>query len=119
MASSEWRKIPIRHSLFATSHLLERKVDLGALLQPLRHGQLLRAHEARIEQLGLIAITGIAEDGDDGLAGAELPGELDRAGNVDAGRAAEAQALMLEQFIDHGYGFLVRNQEGIVDLGGL
>jgi uncharacterized membrane protein YhaH (DUF805 family) len=33
------------------SHLLERKLDLAALLQPLRHGQLLRAHEFRIEQL--------------------------------------------------------------------
>ena len=32
------------------SHLLERHVDLGALLQPFRHRQILRAHELRIEQ---------------------------------------------------------------------
>ena len=33
------------------SHLLERHVDLAALLQPFRHRQVLRAHEIRIEQL--------------------------------------------------------------------
>ena len=32
------------------SHLLERHVDLGALFQPCRHRQVLRAHEFRIEQ---------------------------------------------------------------------
>src|SRR4029079_12590837 len=59
------------------------------------------------------------KDRDDGLAGSELLGEPDRAGDVDAGRAAEAQAFVLEQLVDHRYGFLVRNQEGVVDLRGL
>jgi len=31
-------------------HLLERRLDLAALLQPCRHGKILRAHEFRIEQ---------------------------------------------------------------------
>ena len=32
------------------SHLLERQVDLAVLFQPLRHRQVFRAHELRIEQ---------------------------------------------------------------------
>src|SRR6266853_1921855 len=79
------------------SHLLERNVDLAAFLQPFRHRQILRAHEFRIEQLCLIAVAGIGEDGDDGLAGSELLGEPDRACDIDAGRATEAKAFVLKQ----------------------
>jgi hypothetical protein len=32
------------------SHLLERHIDLAALLEPIRHRQVLGAHEFRIEQ---------------------------------------------------------------------
>src|SRR6266404_663599 len=101
------------------SHLLVRHVDLGPLLQPFRHRQFLAAHEIRIEQLGLIAVAGIAEDGDDGLARPELLGKANGAGDIDTGRATQAKAFVLKQLIDHSYGFLVRDQEGIVDLGRL
>src|ERR1700694_169458 len=49
------------------SRLLERHVDLAALLKPLRHRQVLGAHEIRIEQFRLIAVSGIAEHGHDGM----------------------------------------------------
>ena len=41
-----------------------------------------------------------AQDGDDGVAGAEILRQPDGAGDVDAGRAAEAEALVLEQVED-------------------
>ena len=71
----------------------------------------------RIEQFRLIAISGIAKDRHDRLAGAELFGEPDRAGHIDAGRTAEAKAFMFEQFVDDGNRFLVRYQIGLVDFG--
>src|SRR6266403_1132211 len=82
------------------SHLLVRHVDLGPLLQPFRHRQFLAAHEIRIEQLGLIAVAGIAEDGDDGLARPELLGKANGAGDIDTGRATQAKAFVLKQLID-------------------
>ena len=39
----------------------------------------------------------------------------DGAGDIDAGRAAHAQALMLQQIEDDGQGFLVGNLIGVVD----
>ena len=36
---------------FRASDLLERYVDLAALFQPSRNGQILGAHEVRVEQL--------------------------------------------------------------------
>src|ERR1700741_1257698 len=94
--------------------LLERYVDIAARLQPCRHRQLLRTHEIRIEQLGLRAAASVGEDSDDGVARAELAGEANGARDVDAGRAAEAQTLMLGEIIDHIDRFLVGNEEGIV-----
>src|SRR5207244_8312496 len=52
---------------FMRSHLLERHINLAALLEPIRHRQVLGAHEIRIEQFRLIAVSGIAEHGDDGM----------------------------------------------------
>ena len=53
----------------------------------------------------------------DGLAGPKLLGEPDRAGDVDAGRAAEAKPLVFKQVVDHGHGLLVRDEVSFVDLG--
>ena len=39
----------------------------------------------------------------------------DRAGDIDAGRAAHAQAFMFQQIEDDGQGFLVGNLIGVVD----
>src|SRR5262245_50280907 len=89
-----------------SSYFHERYVDLAAFLQPLRHREVLRAHEFRIEQLRLVAIAGVAEDGDDGLARAKLFGKPDRAGDIDAGRATDADAFMFEQLVNDRYGFL-------------
>src|ERR1700676_5036461 len=99
------------------SHLLERHIDLAALLEPLRHRQVLGAHEIRIEQFGLIAVSGIAEHGHDGMTRSYLAGEPDRACDIDAGRAAETKTFVLEQPVNHWHGLLVRNEIGLIDLG--
>src|ERR1700760_2748094 len=99
MGNCDW-EVSIRYSPFAIRISHKRQLDLAALLQPCRHRQVLRTHESRVEQLRLIAVTGVAEDGHDRLAGAELLGKLDCARDIDAGGAAEAQALMLEQIVD-------------------
>ena len=91
-------------------------VDVRLALQPCRHRQLLGAQEFRIEQLGLVARAVVGEHGDDGLARARVLGEPDRAGDVDAGRAAEAKPLVLEQIEDDRHRLLVGNEIGLVDL---
>ena len=85
-------------------------------LQPRRHGKLFRAQELRIEQLRLIAGAVVGEHGDDGVARPQVLGQPDRAGDVDAGRAAQAQPFVLEQVEDDRHRFLVGNQIGLVDL---
>src|SRR5207302_8333728 len=47
----------------------------------------------------------------------QLAGEPDGACDIDAGGAAEAKALVLEQFIDDRDGFLVGNEIGLIHLG--
>src|SRR5262245_17585086 len=98
------------------SRLFVRRRDGRFPLQPFRHRQFLRAQEVRVEQLRLIARAVIGQDGHDGAAAPEFAGETDRARHVDPGRAAHAQALVLEQVEDHRYGFLVRDQIGFVDV---
>ena len=58
----------------------------GAALgdEPVRHRQVLRPQELRIEQLGLVARAVVAEHRDDGVAGTQLLGQPDGAGDVDA-----------------------------------
>src|SRR5262252_10493335 len=87
--------------------LHKRDGDVRSPLEPRRHRQFLRAQELRIEQLGLITRAVVAKDGDDGVAGAELAREPDRARDIDAARAAEAQPFVLEQLEDHWHCFLV------------
>ena len=66
----------------------------------------------RVEQLGLIARAVVAQDRHDGVAGPQLAGQADGPGDVDAGRAADAQAFLAEQLEDDAHGFLVGDQVG-------
>src|SRR5579862_1756585 len=77
------------------------------LAEPAWRRQVLRLQELRIEQLRLIARSAIREDGDDGVPRPELAGKPDRAGDVDAGRAAQHQALVLDHVEDDRQGLLV------------
>src|SRR5262249_18377643 len=54
-----------------------------------------------VEQLRLVAAAGIGEDRHDRVAGADFAGEPDRAADVDAGRAAENEALLDDQLEQH------------------
>ena len=83
--------------------------------QPGRHGQSLSLQEFRIEQFALIAVAVIAKHGDDGVARTQIARHADGARDIDAGRAAHAQAFMLQQIEDQGQGFLVGNLIGVVD----
>src|SRR5262245_15767472 len=51
---------------FGTLDLFEWDLDLRRALEPGRHWQILRAQELRVEQLGLVTRTEIAQHGDDG-----------------------------------------------------
>src|SRR5262245_54767482 len=53
-----------------------------------------------IEEARLILRTAITEHRDDRVAGAELARHANRGGDVDAARAAEEQAFLVEQAID-------------------
>ena len=77
--------------------------------------QVLGAQEVRVEQLRLIARAVVAQDRHDRVAGAEIARQPDRAGDVDAGRAAQAQALVLEEVEDDRQRLLVGDLVGDVD----
>src|SRR5699024_10342774 len=62
-------------------------------LQPGWHRNALVAQERRIEQLALIARARVGEQGDNGVTGAELAGQADGTGEVDAAGAAHVEAL--------------------------
>src|SRR5258708_2305569 len=47
----------------------------------------------------------------------QLAGEPDSACDIDAGGAAEAQALVLEQVVNDRHGFFLRNEIGLIHLG--
>src|SRR5580700_2321727 len=89
--------------------------DVRFTLEPARHRQLLLAQKIRVEQFRLVARAVVSQDRHDGVAGAELLGEADGTGDVDAGRAAEAQPLVLEQIEDDRYRFGVGDLIGGVD----
>src|SRR5580700_1850802 len=71
--------------------------DVQFALEPIRHRQLLLAQKIRIEQLRLVTRAVIGKDRHDGVARAELLGETDGAGDVDAGGTAETKPLVFEQ----------------------
>ncbi|MGO8279565.1 hypothetical protein ACC761_39475, partial [Rhizobium ruizarguesonis] len=53
-------------------------------------------------------------DSDAEYAAGHIPGEIDRAGNVDRCRAAEAEALVLDEVEEIRKRFGIRDQIGIV-----
>ena len=77
-------------------------------------GRPFEVEEVRVEELGLIAVAVIAEDRHHRMARAEVPGEVDRAGNVDRRRAAEAEALILDEVEEIGKRFGIRDPIGII-----
>ena len=68
--------------------------------------------EGRIEQLRLIARAVVGEHRDDGVAGPKVLGQADGAGDVDAGRAAEAEAFVFQEVEDDRQRFLVGDLYG-------
>src|SRR3954468_13671139 len=70
----------------------------------------------RVEQTGLIFGATITEDGDDRVAGAELLRDAHGGSHVDAARAAEEEAFLIEQPVDEAHRFRVLDMDGIVDL---
>ena len=76
------------------------RINRRLLLQPFRRRQVLPAQESRIEQFRGVARAAVAEDRHDGVAGAEFAREADRARDIDAGRAAEQQPLLLGEVED-------------------
>src|SRR5580704_14772456 len=92
-----------------------RNFDVRFALEPARHRQLLLAQKIRIEQFRLVARAVVGEDRHDGVAGAELLGQPNGAGDIDAGRAAEAEPLVLEQIEDDRHRFRVGDLIGEID----
>src|SRR5476651_656713 len=84
-------------------------------LHPGRQRQVFLAQERWIEQLRLVAAAAVGEDRDDGLAGAEIPGELHRADDIDRGRTAQHEALVHDQVEQDGQGLFVGDLIGRID----
>src|SRR3954462_6725417 len=70
----------------------------------------------RVEQTGLIFRAAITKDGDNRVARAELPGDAHGGRHVDAARATEEQAFLVEQPVHEAHRFRVLDVDGIVDL---
>src|SRR5215510_9122644 len=96
----------------ASSGLFERRFDVRFAFKPFRNRQFLGTQKVRIEQLRLIASPVIGKNGNDCLAWTKILGQPDGAGDIDAGRAAEAEPLMLEQVENQGQRFLIGNEIG-------
>src|SRR5207248_5426250 len=69
----------------------------GSAIEPGRARQVLLFQESGVEQFRLIVAAGIGEDRYDRLARPQLLRQADRAGDIDAGRAAEHEALFLHE----------------------
>src|SRR5712691_1444648 len=93
-----------------------RQLRLCLALKPGRHRQLLLSQEGGIEQLRLVARAVVGQDRHDRVTAAELLGEPDRAGDIDAGRATQAQTLVFQKVEDHRYRFFVWDDVRFIDL---
>ncbi len=71
--------------------------------------------EVGVEKAGLIAGAGVAQDRHDRVAGAEILGEADGAGDVDAAGGAHAKALLGDEVEDDAQRLLVGDEVGGVD----
>src|SRR5262245_28013576 len=71
-----------------------------------------------VEQARLIFRAAVAQDRDDRVPGAELARYAHGGRYIDAARAAEEQAFLVQQAIDEGDRFAIFDVDGIVDLRG-
>src|ERR1700759_507686 len=71
--------------------------DGGLLSHPTWGGQIFLAQEFRVEQLGLIALSAIREDGHDSLARTEVARKSHGSDDFDGARSTEHQSFMLDQ----------------------
>src|ERR1700678_1935864 len=97
------------------SHFLEWHLESRPALQPGGYRQSLRAQELWIEQLGLVARAVVGEHGNDRVSWPQFAGETDRAGDVDARRSSEAQALVLEQVENKRHRLRIGDLVGEID----
>jgi hypothetical protein len=74
-------------------------------------------HPLVVEELGGVAGGRVAQDGHDGLAGAELLGQLDGHVDVAARGAAAEEAFLSHKATGHGEGLLVIDLVELVDDG--
>ncbi len=65
-------------------------------LEPLRNRQALLAEKSRVEEAALVAGAVIGEDRDDRMTGAHVAREANSACDVNAARAAEAEAFLAQ-----------------------
>src|SRR5215471_15559468 len=82
------------------SDFFVRYLYVRFLREPRWHRKALFAQELRVEQLRLIARSIIGENRYDGVPWPQLLGKPDRTRDIDPGRAAHAQTLVLEQIED-------------------
>src|SRR3974390_2574373 len=104
-----------RQSVATLSPVHKGGADVGRARQKIRYRQILRAQEIRIEQFRLGARAAVGEDGDDRVARPELFREPYCAGDINAGRAAEAEAFVFQQVEDQRHGFGVLDEVCFVD----
>lgn len=69
----------------------------------------------RVEQAGRVSGAAVAQQGDYRVAGPHLFCQLNRGGHVDAARAADVQAFLAQQAVDHLHARLVVDADGVVD----
>src|ERR1051325_2114024 len=86
-----------------------------ALSEPVGARKPFFPEKRRIEKLRLVARARVGEDRDHRVAGAAVAREADRAGDVDAARAPEAQSFAFQQRKDQGKSFGVGDLVGVVD----
>src|SRR5262245_32935223 len=80
--------------------------------------QILLHEPFRIEKARLILGPAITQDRDDGLAGPHLARHANGSGDVDAARAAEEQAVFMQQLVDGGHRLRVFDVNGAIELRG-
>src|SRR5690242_19139380 len=85
------------HRRLGRFDLHEVRLGVSFAVEPPGHRQASQSQEFGVEELRLVAVPVVGEDGDDGLPGAELQGKADGAGDVHAGGGAETEALMFEE----------------------
>src|SRR5262249_47525584 len=108
-----------RRSLCTTMSMLRLPQTATPLMQgsfhPGRDRQIFLAQEVGVEELGLITLATVGQDGDDGLAGPKIARQSNCAYDVDGRRAAKHQPLMHHEIEQDGQRVLVGDLVGGVD----